>query len=334
MTTKIAEARNFLDLNGLNSIRQQANSADKDDKKAALQEAAQQFEGIFMQMLLKSMRQAEDVLASDSPFNSESTKFYRDMLDQQMSVDFSNNGSLGLTDLIVRQLGGDTGDYMPASVFENRGQFSSSFHNDKLLSQAQIKTNALEVNDLKDKEKEKEAKISSSLPPSILVNSNSPEDFIKSVAPYANKAAAVLGVSPEVLVAQSALETGWGKKVIKNNQGQSSFNMFNIKADSRWQGEKVSVNTLEFKGDVPTKQNANFRSYPSIVESFNDFAQFLQGSSRYDDAIDQGQNSDGFIEKLQQAGYATDPRYAEKVKSILATSPIQKILSAISGIGE
>ncbi|NQY37053.1 MAG: flagellar assembly peptidoglycan hydrolase FlgJ [Alteromonadaceae bacterium] len=350
MTTKIADARNFLDINGLNSIRQAAKSDDKESKKVALQEAAQQFEAIFMQMLLKSMRKAEDVLASDSPFNSESTKFYRDMHDQQMSIDLSSNGALGLSDLIVRQLGGDSENYMPSSAFEHRGQLEQFFHADKLLNQTDLlKVEPLKVeplkagqlnnkiNSLSNKSNETTDITSSTtnkLTPAALINNDSPEDFIKSVAPYANQAAVTLGVRPEVLVAQSALETGWGKKVIKNNQGESSFNMFNIKADARWNGEKVSVNSIEFQGNVATKQRSNFRSYPSIVDSFNDFAQFLKSSSRYDEAIEQGQNSSGFVDKLQQAGYATDPNYAEKIKNILTESPIQKILSAIRTVGE
>ena len=119
MTTRIADAQNFLDINGLNSIRQDAKTGDNASKEAALEQAAKQFEAIFMQMLMKSMRKAQEVLESDSPFNSESTKFYRDMHDQQMSLEMSSNGSLGLTDLIVRQLGGDGDNFTPRTVLRN-----------------------------------------------------------------------------------------------------------------------------------------------------------------------------------------------------------------------
>lgn len=115
------QARNALDLNGLNDIREQSRAGNSEGKKEALKEAAQQFEAIFMKMLLSSMRKAQEVLESDSPFNSESTKFYRDMHDQQMAVELSSNGSLGLTDLIVRQLGGDDGTFKPSSVLRNDG---------------------------------------------------------------------------------------------------------------------------------------------------------------------------------------------------------------------
>ena len=120
-TSNFDQARNSLELTGLNAIRQQSKETDGDSKKAALQEAAQQFEAIFMQMLLKSMRKAEEVLESDSPFNSQSTKFYRDMHDQQMAVELSSNGSLGLTDLIVRQLGGGDDNFTPRTVLRNDG---------------------------------------------------------------------------------------------------------------------------------------------------------------------------------------------------------------------
>ena len=119
-----AQARNALDLNGLNAIRQQSRATDGEAKQAALKEAAQQFEAIFMRMLLSSMRKAQDVLESDSPFNSESTKFYRDMHDQQMALELSSTGSLGLSDLIVRQLGGDSGKFKPSSVLRSDGNLT------------------------------------------------------------------------------------------------------------------------------------------------------------------------------------------------------------------
>ena len=123
--TKITDAQNFLDVNGLNSVRQQSKSTDKAEKEAALQTAAKQFEAIFMQMLLKSMRSAQDVLESDSPFNSETSKSYRQMHDQQMSLELSNNGALGLSELIVRQLGGDSENFTPHSVLRNDGNLDS-----------------------------------------------------------------------------------------------------------------------------------------------------------------------------------------------------------------
>ena len=124
MDNRLADSRNFLELNGLNNIRLDAKSGNAEEKKAALKEAAQQFEAIFMQMLLKSMRKAQEVLESDSPFNSESTKFYRDMHDQQLAMELSSNGSLGLSDLIVRQLGGDD-KFTPNSVLRNDGDIDS-----------------------------------------------------------------------------------------------------------------------------------------------------------------------------------------------------------------
>lgn len=145
MDTKLADARNFLDLNGLNAIRQQSNETDETSKKAALKEAAQQFESIFMQMLLKSMRKAEEVLESDSPFNSQSTKFYRDMHDQQMALEMSSNGTLGLAALIERQLGGGDGNFTPASVMrtdhrtptaQNVEKLAENFLNNNLITNA------------------------------------------------------------------------------------------------------------------------------------------------------------------------------------------------------
>jgi flagellar protein FlgJ len=146
---------------------------------------------------------------------------------------------------------------------------------------------------------------------------SSPQAFVKSVMPYAQKAAAMLGAAPAVLVAQAALETGWGQKAIRREDGSSSFNLFNIKADHRWQGDSISVNTLEYEQDLPVQRRAAFRAYESVAESFNDFVSFLKNSSRYKDALASSNDSANFLHNLQQAGYATDPRYAEKVLNVL-----------------
>jgi flagellar protein FlgJ len=259
------QARNALDLNGLNDIRQQSRSGDGEAKKEALTEAAQQFEAIFMKMLLASMRKAQEVLESDSPFNSQSTKFYRDMHDQQMAVELSSNGSLGLTDLIVRQLGGDSGKFKPSSVLRNDGNLTvkdsitssddkgskanrDSQHNsliEKMLSDKnQIKpdidipfsgnyqahssmTNPFHsvMNSLSNKEinKDLENKINKTNAHSQSVNISAPlsvksfsepKDFVSALIEPAQKVQQILGVPFEVVIAQAALETGWGQKII------------------------------------------------------------------------------------------------------------------------
>jgi len=331
------QARNALELTGLNDIRQQSRSGDGDAKQEALREAAQQFESIFMKMLLSSMRKAQDVLESDSPFNSESTKFYRDMHDQQMAVELSSNGSLGLTDLIVRQLGGDSGNFMPSSALRNDANLSTST---KLTDLTKISEH-LKANPAYVANKEaanltasstiplatkipfkaaEQAKTSVNIStPNVAPHFNEPKDFVTALTKPAQKVQQQLGVPFEVVIAQAALETGWGKKIIKDNKGNSSNNLFNIKADSRWAGEKVTKDTLEFEQGNMVKKSAPFRMYESLSESVNDYVDFLSNNDRYQDALDKSNNVEHFLQGLQQAGYATDPQYANKIMATLRT---------------
>ena len=289
------EAANFFDLQSLNSIRQQSKETDKASKDAALETAAKQFEAIFMQMLLKSMRSAQDVLESDSPFNSQNAKFYRDMHDQQLAVELSSNGSLGLSDLIVRQLGGGQDDYKPASVLRNDGNLSM-INATKQPSTSQTTPFSEVIEQAKQS-----------------MNFEKPEDFVQQLTEPAKAVEKSLGIPFAVVIAQSALETGWGKKIIQKSDGQSSNNLFNIKADHRWQGDKVNKDTLEFENGTMTKKNAPFRAYDSVKDSVNDYINFLSSNDRYQDALNNSSNVEQFLHSLQKAGYATDPQYANKI---------------------
>jgi peptidoglycan hydrolase FlgJ len=157
------------------------------------------------------------------------------------------------------------------------------------------------------------------------LNFDSPEAFIESLLPYARKAAEMLGTSPRVLIAQAALETGWGQFVISDKEGKNSFNLFNIKSDQRWDGSEVAKQTLEFEQGVAVKKVENFRSYESYEQSFMDYADFVKNSERYQGAVSQASDEAKYIEALHQAGYATDPHYSDKVKSIMKSEAIQYI---------
>jgi flagellar protein FlgJ len=338
MDTNFKQAQNFLEINGLNAIRQQSNSSDGESKKAALEEAAAQFEAIFTQMLLKSMRKAQEVLESDSPFNSQSTKFYRDMHDQQMSLEMSSNGSLGLSELIVRQLGGDSDNFTPRTVLRNGGNldeikrlakadkvalnaFQSS---DEYLKQqlSKVNTSAADetviplspVNNGKQIDITSQTNVNFSTP-----NFQAPKDFVTALTEPAKIVQEKLGVPFQVVIAQAALETGWGQKIIKHDNGTSSNNLFNIKADKRWAGDKIQKDTLEFEQGTMVKKSAPFRAYENIKESFDDYVNFLSGSERYQDAIKNSNNVEHFLQGLQKAGYATDPKYADKIMATLRT---------------
>ena len=143
----------------------------------------------------------------------------------------------------------------------------------------------------------------------------SPEEFVATMLPMAQAAAEKIGVDPRYLVAQAALETGWGKSIIRQQDGSSSHNLFGIKA-ADWQGESARVLTTEYVNGQPTKESASFRAYGSFEQSFNDYVSFLQNNERYDNALDSAANPKTFVRELQRAGYATDPQYANKVAQI------------------
>ena len=340
-SSNFEQARNFLELKGLNAIRQQSKASDGDSKKAALQEAAQQFEAIFMQMLLKSMRKAQDVLESDSPFNSQSTKFYRDMSDQQMAVELSSNGSLGLTDLIVRQLGGNDDNFTPRTLLRNDGTLEQIKRASKSAG-ATAKLNSINENErnlddpfnlvstLNTPDDTRIPFVPARQPSNEIgkhgqsVNFSTPEftqpkDFVSALTEPAKAVQDKIGVPFQVVIAQAALETGWGQKIIKDQQGSSSNNLFNIKADSRWDGEQIQKDTLEFENGAMVQKSAPFRAYQSLSESFDDYVNFLSDNDRYQDALQNSNNVEHFLHDLQKAGYATDPQYADKIMATLRT---------------
>lgn len=298
-----ANTANVFDLKQLNDIRSLSNKAGEAEQKDALKQAAKQFEAIFMQMLMKSMRQAEDVLAAESPFNTQTTKFFRDMHDQQLSMELSSNGSLGLATLIERQLGGADENYTPASLLNITHGNNLPINAMRSKASADTEANFVERKPTKPQQN----------------TFADAESFVNSLVPYVDKAAATLGVPVPVLIAQSALETGWGKKIIQTEQGGSSNNLFNIKADKRWHGDSAAQNTLEFEQGTMIKKQQNFRVYDSIADSVADYTKFLTENPRYQAALNQAGNVEQFLQGLQKAGYATDPNYANKISSIVGT---------------
>ncbi|HET8905296.1 MAG TPA: flagellar assembly peptidoglycan hydrolase FlgJ, partial [Saccharospirillum sp.] len=149
----------------------------------------------------------------------------------------------------------------------------------------------------------------------------SPEAFIESLLPHAEQAAQRLGVEPRILVAQAALETGWGRSMIKDDQGANSFNFFGIKADQRWQGAVADTQTHEYvEGNRISIRDA-FRAYEDPSQSFNDYVDFLKNNPRYQAALDQVDDPERFVRSLQSAGYATDPEYANKILRIASNLP-------------
>jgi flagellar protein FlgJ len=269
------------DFSALASLRNDAKAQDP----SALKEVAKQFESLFTQMLMKSMRDANRSFGEDSLFGSQQGDFYQDMFDDQMALHLSKGEGLGLADMLVRQLT-QSGMVKPAEATATSGAEASA--------PAQ--------------------KISSSSDHEPLAKSKA--DFVRMMMPHAQRAGNALGVDPSALVAQAALETGWGRAVPSQASGSSSFNLFGMKAGSSWNGATAHVPTLEFEDGVPVRKVERFRAYTSPADSFNDYARLIGGNPRYENARGAGGDVATFASALQEGGYATDPNYAQKVVAV------------------
>ena len=162
---------------------------------------------------------------------------------------------------------------------------------------------------------------------------NDPVSFAKAVWPHVKKAAGKLNVSPVGVLAQAALETGWGAKVMPGQNGNSSLNLFGIKAANGWQGDAVSKRTVEYDGNVARREVARFRAYPDVASTFSDYADFLGNNPRYESVKNTGGDVAAFANALADSGYATDPRYAEKIQDIFRGPTMKRVLATIGDAG-
>lgn len=293
----------YTDLNSLNAIK------NEESEDEALKKVAKQFESLFMHELLKNMRNANSVFEEDSLLDNKESNFFRDMYDQQLSITLSEKG-MGLSDVLYRQMKASYGTEDGASTKPNiTGKIE--FGSDR-PPKIKVRSKPLEENST-PRVLPSDASQSSD---KNLTSFDSAKDFVDSVLPMAKKALSAMGLNPLMAVAQSALETGWGKHIIKGEGGVSSNNLFNIKAGAGWQGEKVAVTTTEYRDGTAVKEQAFFRKYDSIEDSVKDFMSFLKDNPRYQKALDVADDANKFIQGLQKAGYATDPEYANKIMSV------------------
>ncbi len=290
-----------IDVNGLNDLKRQARGNSPNSNKAV----AQQFEALFLQTVLKSMR---DATPRDGIFDSEQTRMYESMFDQQLAQVLSTKGGgTGLAAIIEKQLsrvnedpqslgdlpltpptrsiplpGVPAGIPLPQSTIGNPGNSSYAPRNVPLASR----------------------------------------DFIDRIWPHAYEASRATGIPAHFMVAQAALETGWGKSEPRLPDGRPSYNLFGIKAGRNWNGPAVAANTNEVVDGVAQKQVAEFRVYGSYAEAFRDYANLLLSNPRYSSVIG-SHDAASFARSLQQAGYATDPMYAVKLTRIIGGNSLR-----------
>jgi flagellar protein FlgJ len=280
MTAPLASAGVYGDFAGLERLKA---AAGRDDP-AAIRQVARQFESLFANMMIKSMREA---IGKDPIFGSDQAQTYQSMFDNQLSLQLTQGRGLGLADMLVRQLqhiggGSSTG----ASGSGASGSAPAG------------------------------ASIPGAAPASAPATSAEQANFISQVWPQAQQAAQQLGVHPVSLVAQAALESNWGRSVPRAASGASSNNLFGIKAASSWSGASVTAGTQEFQGGGATSTSAAFRAYASPAESFQDYVAVLRTNPRFSAALGSGGDVGSFASALQQGGYATDPEYAHKVAAV------------------
>jgi flagellar protein FlgJ len=299
MTSPAGLADVYTDFTGTQQLRNQA----KRDPKAALKETSQQFESVFIQMALKSMRKASP---KSGLTNSQQAETYRDMYDQQLAVEMGKRAQFGVANLLNRQLGGNN---TQAQGLNGKGlaEYRQAAFQRPVGMALPGKERTLHVAGGSEAASEA-ASTAAARDGSGPFASRA--EFLETLWPHAQKAAAEIGVDPKLLLAQAALETGWGKSLSNGN------NLFGIKADRRWSGDKSTVGTTEFVGGVAVREQASFRNYGSYGDSFRDYVSFLKENPRYQNALANADNPRQFIAGLQKAGYATDPAYARKVLSI------------------
>lgn len=278
-----------IDPGALNALRFQAGQ-DGQPAKAAVKEAARQFEALFMRELVKSMREATQ---KSGLLESGGTDLGTELLDQQLAVQLSGMPG-GLSAAIERQLGMQMAPAAPAG--------------DKASPVAPAASPAAPA---------APSTVSRGTP------ANGRERQAAFVDRHSQAAAEVAresGIPASYMIGQAGHETGWGRSEIRHRDGSPSFNLFGIKATSAWKGKVAEVTTTEYINGVPRKQVAKFRAYDSYEDAFRDYARLITRSPRYDKVLDQVGSVQGFARSLQQAGYATDPRYAEKLSRAINTT--------------
>ncbi len=273
------------DVQGLNLLKAKA----QQNSKEALPEVARQFEAIFLQAMMKSMRASQHFVDESSPFRGKNEETFQEMLDSQYVNSMTSNGGLGLAEMLAKQLGyeGDIKQKADNASITPAG-------NSTEISRPEKKSDSFE----------------------------SIRQFVDKLMPYAKKAASALGLDAKLLVAQAALETGWGQHIAADESGNSN-NLFNIKAMGNDKNNMVKIKTTEYIADKVIKRVDAFKSYASIEESFDDYVRLIQGSKRYAEARQQAANPADFMQALQDAGYATDPLYAKKVLAIYQGEHLQ-----------
>jgi peptidoglycan hydrolase FlgJ len=307
-TPKDLSANLAIDSKGLSELRQGAKAGSADATKAA----ATQFEAMFVNMMLKSMR---DATPQEGMLDNQQTKMFTTMLDQQTSQNIAKKG-IGLADVLVRQLsktpGVNTGNAEPSAdaAMPEGGLTRAMIDAAKLQrSIAAAGGNAA-------------ANAATAAPAATAATGSTSRHahvraFADKLSAHAEEASRATGVPAKFMLGQAALESGWGRREIKAADGSTSHNLFGIKASGDWKGKTVDVATTEYVNGRATRKIERFRAYDSYADSFKDYAKLITNNPRYEKVLASGGDATAFARGLQKAGYATDPNYASKLAAVI-----------------
>jgi flagellar protein FlgJ len=278
------------DVNSIDALKLKARTT----PDQAAQGVAQQFEALFLSMLLKSMR---DATPQDGMFDSDQTRLYNQFMDQTLAQKLSSGKGIGLAEVIARQLGANVGATPPAAL----PRIPPGLASPPAAGQVSLDVAPLAA--------------------------TAPAEFANKLWPQAVDAAQSIGVPPHFLIGHAALESGWGQREIRCADGSNSHNLFGIKAGADWKGAVAETVTTEYVNGVPQKSVQRFRAYASYAEGFSDYAALLRNNPRYASMFSQPLDAAGFAQGLQKAGYATDPMYAGKLERILGGDTLRRALA-------
>lgn len=310
-------SRLALDAQSVGQLRLQVRS----DPVAGARAAAQQFEALFLNMMLKSMREATP---QEGLFDDSNTQLYTSMLDSQLAQSLSKGKSIGLADMLVRQMQmqgvipkDETGVGAPSVIETMRRQILP-------LAAKPIQTDALSQGRTLP-----EVGLGDVLSRNVRTTPgfSGPADFVNTLWPHASEAAQKLGVPAHFILGQAALESGWGKHEIRDVQGRQSHNLFGIKAGKSWNGAVMEAQTSEYINGVAQKKTALFRAYDSYADGLKDYADLLKNNPRYASIFEQTPDASAFARGLQQAGYATDPMYGDKLMRVINSDTLRQALT-------
>ena len=304
ITSADISGRFSLDAQSLDKLRLQS----RQDPGKALEVVARQFEGVFINMLMKSMREASP---QDGPFDSDQTRFYTEMFDRQLAQKLSSGKGIGLADMMVKQMSRSQGQIPAEKIAAETPPVAVppiAVPLDTLPQPVDLYTPPPPFNRAKEMGKTQKT-------------------FVDRVWPHAVNAGREMGVAPHLLVGQAALESGWGKSEIRGADGKNSHNLFSIKAGGGWRGDVVETTTTEFVDGVAQKGTAQFRAYPSYAEAFSDYASLMRTNPRYAAVLENGRDVAGFAGALQRCGYATDPLYGDKLTRVVNSAAMRQALA-------